>query len=317
VPGLDPEGAEDAAEREADTVESLQHGGIPATARRRIAEAEAAGGTWSSDLSVAELASLRAVGFDPLGLVMGSCVYQIGYQWGANYGSGLLRGARAGAYVETFYCEHAYAHEGMRPGYNWEHQVFEAGITEARNLAMSRLVAEAQALGAHGVVGMRVRFERTAGTAGQVDFTAIGTAVRRAGSPPLKSPFTCHLSGQQFAKLLRVGVVPAAYVMGVAAVEVDAGCTMEYQERSYVNQEIVQPTRAVQRCREIAVAHLEREAAQVGDGVVGVELAFSQHSLGIGSELFELQATGTAVRRFTDAPLPAEPLAIMRLGGAS
>jgi uncharacterized protein YbjQ (UPF0145 family) len=314
--GTDPTGAENADQREADTLHALAHGGIPATARRRIEEAEASGGTWSSDLGVAELAALRAVGFDPLGLVLGSSVYQIGYQWGAAYAqtSGVTG---RGAYSESFPCQHYGYHEGMRTGWNWEHTVFERGITEARNLAMSRLVAEASALGAHGVVGMRVRFSRPSGNAGQVEFTAVGTAVRRAGAPPLKWPFTCHLSGQEFAKLLRVGIVPAAYVIGVAAVEVDTGCTMEYQERSWNNQEIEQPTVAMQRCREIAVAHLEHEAAQVGDGVIGVEVTMSAHSLGMGSELFELQATGTAVRRFADAPLPAAPLVIMRLGGAS
>lgn len=311
--GTDPAGAEDADRREADSLDALAHGGIPATARRRIEEAEAAGGTWSSDLGVAELAALRAVGFDPVGLVMGSSVYQIGYQWGAAYAQAATG---RGAYRETFPCQHYSFHEGMRSGWNWEHTVFERGITEARNLAMSRLTAEAVALGAHGVVGMRVHFARPSGTAGQVEFTAFGTAVRRVGAPALRRPFTCHLSGQQFAKLLRVGLVPAAYVIGVAAVEVDAGCTMEYQERSWVNQEIQQPTVAMQRCREIAVAHLEHEAARVGEGVIGVEVSMSAHSLGAGSELFELQATGTAVRRFADGPLPAAPLAIMRLGGA-
>ena len=313
--GSDPEGAEDAERREADSLESLARGGIPATARRRIEEAEAAGGTWSSDRTVPELAALRGVGFDPVGLVMGSSVYQIGYQWGAAYLAS-IGGARGSVYYEQFPCVHYGYHEGMRTGYNWEHTIFESGIRQARDLAMSRLTAEAKALGAHGVVGMRVRFARPSGAAGHVEFTAVGTAVRRAGAPPLPWPFTCHLSGQEFAKLLRVGVVPAAYVMGVAAVEVFAGCTMEYQERSYANQELQQPTVAMQRCREIAVAHLEHEASLVGDGVVGVEATISAHSLGAGSELFELQATGTAVRRFAEVPFPAEPLAIMRLGGA-
>lgn len=316
MPAKDESGAEAASDaRAAASVESLQHGGIPVSARQRLQEAEATGGTWSSDLGVAELAALRAVGFDPVGLVMGSSVYQIGYQWGPSYAAS-VSATGGGVYSERFPCQHGYGHEGMRSGYNWEHRVFEAGITEARNLAMSRLTAEAVALAAHGVVGMRVRFGRPGGTAGQVEFTAIGTAVRRAGAPALPWPFTCHLSGQQFAKLLRVGYVPAAYVMGVAAVEVDAGCMMEFQERSWVNQELGQPTIALQRCREIAVAHLEHEAGRVGDGVVGVDLRIAQHHLTLGSELFEMQATGTAIRRFADEPLPAEPLAIMRLGGA-
>ena len=311
VPGT---GSQD--ERDAESLAALAQGGLPVTARKRIAEAGATGGTWGSDLSVAELAAVRAVGFEPAGLVMGSSVYQIGYQWGANAMS--LVGSGGGYwYSEQFPCLHGWGHEGSRTGYNWEHRVFEVGITTARNLAMSRLSAEAAAVGAHGVVGLRVRFERPQGTAGQVEFVAIGTAVRRRGAPVLAQPFTCHLSGQDFAKLVRSGLVPAAYVLGVGAVEVDAGCVMEYQERSYVNQEIVQPSIAIQRCREIAVSHLEHEASLVGEGVVGVEVSFTHHPLGFGSELFELQATGTAVRRFADVPPQSAPLAILRLGGGS
>jgi uncharacterized protein YbjQ (UPF0145 family) len=304
--------------RDRASAESLDHGGLPVTARKRIAESEAAGGTWGSDLSVPELAAVRGVGFDPVGLVMGSSVYQIGYQWGARAMSQLGVGpGSANWYSEQFPCVHGWGHEGSRTGYNWEHRVFEAGLVAARNLAMSRLTAEAAALDAHGVVGVRVRFERPPGVAGQVEFVAIGTAVRRAGAPKLASPFTCHLSGQDFAKLVRSGYVPAAYVLGVGAVEVDAGCTMEYQERSYVNQEIQQSSVAIQRCREIAVAHLEHETTAVGEGVVGVDVSFTRHSLGMASELFELQATGTAVRRYADVPPRAAPLAILRLGGAS
>jgi|HubBroStandDraft_1064217.scaffolds.fasta_scaffold21778_2 uncharacterized protein YbjQ (UPF0145 family) len=313
MPEEGADGGSDARDRA--SVEALDGGGLPVTARKRIAEAEATGGTWGSDLSVAELAAVRAVGFDPVGLVMGSCVYQIGYQWGANAMS--QSGGGGSWYSEQFPCIHGWGHEGSRSGYNWEHRVFENGIVQARNLAMTRLSAEATALGAHGVVGLRVRFDRPQGVAGQVEFVAIGTAVRRRGAPAIASPFTCHLSGQDFAKLLRSGYVPAAYVIGVGAVEVDAGCVMEYQERSYVNQEIYQPSIAIQRCREIAVSHLEHEAALVGEGVVGVDVSFEHHSLGYAAELFELQATGTAVRRFADVPPRDAPLAILRLGGGS
>jgi uncharacterized protein YbjQ (UPF0145 family) len=310
-----PEEIGEAAElkRDAESALALEHGGLPVTALQRIREAEESGGTWSSDLSVAELAAVRGVGFTPVGLVMGSSIYHIGYQWGPRMGMGMS--GQAGIYAKAFPCLHGYYHDGMQTGYNWEHKVFEVGITTARNLAMGRLVAEAQALGAHGVVGLRLTFSRPAGSTGNVEFVAIGTAVRRVGAPPLAMPFTCHLTGQDFAKLMRTGYVPAALVLGVAAIEVDPGCSMEFQERSYQNQELRQSTEAMQACREIAVAHLEHEASLVGDGVVGVEVAFSQHRFSGGSHLFELQATGTAVRKFADEPLPEAPLAILRLGG--
>ncbi len=311
MPGPDDNREEPEEQRDADSVRSLEAGGLPVTAVRRIREAEKTGGTWASDLSVAEHSAIRSVGFEPLGLVLGGSVYHIGFQWGSSYWSGL--GGSGNSW--SFPCRHGYYHEGQRTGWNWEHTVFEAGITTARNLAMSRLVAEATALGAHGVVGLRVEMTRPPGAAGNVDFLAVGTAVRHRGSPPLPQPFTCHLSGQDFAKLMRIGLVPAAFVLGVAAIEVDPGCGMEFQEASFVNQELSQPTHALQACREIAVAHLEHETAGCGEGVVGVEVSHSEHHLGGGSHIYELQATGTAVRRFAKVPLPDPPLAMLRLGG--
>src|ERR1700683_2973590 len=173
-----PEEIGEAAElkRDAESALALEHGGLPVTALQRLLEAEESGATWSSALSVAELAAVRGVGFTPVGLVMGSSIYHIGYQWGPRMGMGMS--GQAGIYAKAFPCLHGYYHDGMQTGYNWEHKVFEVGITTARNLAMGRLVAEAQALGAHGVVGLRLTFSRPAGSTGNVEFVAIGTAVR-------------------------------------------------------------------------------------------------------------------------------------------
>jgi hypothetical protein len=234
MPGPDQSLEEPEQERDAESVAALDRGGLPVTATRRIAEAEAAGGTWSSDLSVDELAAVRAVGFDPVGLVLGGSVYHVAAQWGQSWNyappsQGPSVSGR-GAYWASFPCPHGWGyHDDMRTGYNWEHTVFEHGLVTARDLAMSRMLAEAQALGAHGVVGVRVTFSRPGGSAGTLDFTAVGTAIRRAGAAPVPYPFTCHLSGQDFAKLMRIGFVPAALVLGVAAVEVDPGCGMEWQ----------------------------------------------------------------------------------------
>jgi len=53
-------------------------------------------------------------------------------------------------------------------------------------------------------------------TAATVEFTVVGTAGRASGCPPLPRPFTTGLSGPDFAKLLRVGWVPAGIVLGIS-----------------------------------------------------------------------------------------------------
>ncbi len=291
------------------SIEALEGGGLPVSARDRLADAERSGAAWTSDLSVGELAAVRGAGFTPLGLVMGSSVYQIGAQWGYRYYA-----SYGGGYSSVWYCPHGYTHEEMRTGYNWEHTMHERGMVAARDLAMSRLGLEAQALGAHGVAGVRLKLDRSQGLAGLIEFSAVGTAVHRVGAPPLGFPFTSHLSGQELGKLMATGYVPCSLVMGLCAIEVDPGCGTEWRMGSWSNTELPQLSEAAKSCREIAVQRLEGEASRVGaDGVIGVSVDFSIHELPYEAKLLELLAIGTAVRRFSAAPLPEPPLAMMRL----
>jgi uncharacterized protein YbjQ (UPF0145 family) len=291
------------------SIEALEGGGLPVSARDRLADAERAGAAWTSDLSVAELAAVRGAGFTPLGLVMGSSVYHVGAQWGYQYYA-----SYGGGYSSVWYCPHGYQHEEMRTGYNWEHTMHERGMVAARDLAMSRLGMEAQALGAHGVAGVRLKLARSQGLAGLIEFTAVGTAIHRVGAPSLGFPFTSQLSGQDLGKLMATGYVPCALVMGLCAIEVDPGCGTEWRMGSWSNAELPQLSDAAKSCREIAVQRLEGEASRVGaDGVIGVSVDFSIHELPYEAKLLELLAIGTAVRRFSAAPLPEPPLAMMRL----
>src|SRR5215470_7228666 len=57
--------------------------GIPAHARERLASGRGEAGhrsLFTSDLSVNEFLLVREAGFDPLGLVIGSSIYHIGWQ---------------------------------------------------------------------------------------------------------------------------------------------------------------------------------------------------------------------------------------------
>ena len=82
-------------------------------------------GLFTSDLSVNEFLLVREAGFDPVGLVVGSSIYHIGYQqasWKQNQEMGVLTQA----------------------------------MYHARELAMTRMEEEADELGADGIVGVRL-----------------------------------------------------------------------------------------------------------------------------------------------------------------
>jgi hypothetical protein len=69
-------------------------------------------------------------------------------------------------------------------------------------------------LGGHGVVGMRL--SQGLFSFGGLEFTAIGTAVRAPGAAYAQEPFTCDLSGQDFAKLIMAGWAPAGPALGIS-----------------------------------------------------------------------------------------------------
>ena len=100
---------------------------LPAHARERLADMRARR-LFTSDLSVNEFLLVKEAGFDPLGLVMGSSIYQIAPQLPS-----LSRDS---------------------PGCELEEMT--QALYHARELAMNRMEEEAEALGADGIVGMRL-----------------------------------------------------------------------------------------------------------------------------------------------------------------
>jgi uncharacterized protein YbjQ (UPF0145 family) len=100
---------------------------LPKHARERIAEMRAKK-LFTSDLSVSEFLLVKEAGFDPLGLVMGSSIYQIA--------PNIPRLPQDQPGCELY--------EMTRSLYH------------ARELAMNRMEEEADALGADGIVGVRL-----------------------------------------------------------------------------------------------------------------------------------------------------------------
>jgi uncharacterized protein YbjQ (UPF0145 family) len=303
---------------------------LPEAARSRLESTAAKGGSWTSDLSVAELSAVRRVGFRPVGMVVGMSVYQIAVQgigpayfglpaggWGSLGAQGMGAGwSPAGfrGHFKGYPCTHAVYGLGHGYGVNYEDLYYEQALDETFRLAHDRLKAEATALGAHGVVGLRHTLSdlQVASSAPVVELKMVGTAISRPTADPLHEPFTSHLSGQDFAKLLDTGRVPAGLVFGTGAVRSSGGCVGMSSATTWSGSEFVQRSEAVQQAQRIAVDALEDQAQAVGDQVIGVDVSLSIRE-GQEAAMVSMRAIGTAVRRFRAHEEDAVPRVLLRL----
>jgi uncharacterized protein YbjQ (UPF0145 family) len=225
---------------------------------------------FTSDLSVAEYVLLGEAGFEPLAFVVGSSIYHVGLQVG-------------------------------RWSQNQELQVLTQAMYSARELAMARMQAEADHLGADGIVGVQLRMQMYAWGQDVLEFVATGTAVRAlAGTGAHRAPdgraFTSDLSAQDFFRLLAGGAVPVAFVLGTCVYHIAHQSVMQTLRQTGQNQEMIQFTQGIYEARELALARMQAEATQVGSsGIVGVSVDVSNHVW--GEHATEFLATGTAVRR--------------------
>jgi uncharacterized protein YbjQ (UPF0145 family) len=246
----------------------------PQAADSRLAHTAGAdlSGVFTSDLSVSEYVLLGEAGFEPLGFVVGSSIYHLGLQVG-------------------------------RWSQNQELQVLTQAMYNARELAMARMRAEADHLGADGIVGVQLRMQRYVWGQDVLEFIATGTAARALGSggtgahrAPDGRAFTSDLSAQDFFRLVAAGAVPVAFVLGTCVYHIAHQSVMQSLRQAGRNQEMVIFTQGIYEARELALARMQAEAAQAGSsGIVGVDVAVNNHVW--GEHATEFLATGTAIRR--------------------
>ena len=240
--------------------------GVPEHGRERL-ERMRARSLFTSDLSVNEFLLVRAAGFEPLGLVVGTSIYHIGFQMGAW-------------------------------NRNQEMDVLTQAMYHARELAMTRMEEEADQLGADGIVAVRLEVSRRAWGNDLAEFVAIGTAVRhREGElhrAPNGRPFTSDLSGQDFYTLLSAGYRPVGMVMGTCVYHVAHQGLRTWMRRVGRNVEMPNFTQALYDARELAMERMQAEAeALEAEGVVGVQLVEGNH--GWSAHVLEYFSVGTAV----------------------
>ena len=286
---------------------------LPEAARARMASIRSSG-TWGSALTTDEFAAIRGAGFEPVGQVFGAAVYgagDTGYRC-----PGPWRPSGAGAQARP-------ATQVSGQGGAGSFGPLVQAMYAARHAAIDRMTAECAELGGHGVVG--VRLSRGSFRFGGAEFTAIGTAVRAPGAAPGPlTPFTSDLSGQDFAKLLTTGWVPAGLVLGISIGSRHDDRTTTRQARwTSGNAEVAGWTELVSSSRHDARIQLESDVRRLGaEGVViaGMSMQVSvrdcPETVGRRDHVVEATLIGTAIARFAPAgrPRSGPALAIMSLG---
>ncbi len=109
------------------------------------------GRPFTSDLSGQDFWTLLRTGHRPVGMVMGSCVYHVAHR-------GMLKSI-------------------AQTGRNVELENFTQALYDARELAMERMQAEAQALSAEGIVGVNLKESSHGWGSHTIEFFAVGTAI--------------------------------------------------------------------------------------------------------------------------------------------
>src|SRR5579871_3605690 len=130
---------------------------LPEHAGERLREMRAGKPYFTSDLTVSEFLLVKEAGFEPLGLVIGTSIYHIGFQF-------------------------------ARIRQNMEMDVLTQAMYHARELAMQRMEQEATIVGADCGGGVRLVVGQYSWGTSLAEFKAIGTAVKSRSGEAFRGP---------------------------------------------------------------------------------------------------------------------------------
>lgn len=286
----------------------LEAGGIPLSAQRRLSELRQDGGAFTSDLSVADFALCHRLGVKPLSQVMGSSIYQVGYQPTEIWSMGSRVGGGGVAMTEL--------------------RTISQAWNEARDRAFGRLREEAECVGAAAVVGVDVRsgtanWAETGGY-GAVEYIVNGTAVRREGHRSGHPPVLTELSVADYSKLVDAGVEPVGMVAWTSVFFVSWVYNLlmgsSFGGGPMQNFELTDVTQCFYTAREQVMGRIGAQAQALGaSGIVGVRVRHTTRSQTVGGGgrersglVVSFSAIGTAVRedRASAHRAPAPMMAI-------
>ncbi|MEA9985057.1 hypothetical protein D4765_08640 [Subtercola vilae] len=246
--------------------------GLPPAAHERIAR-QKAGSTAGSLLSAPAAASVHSAGLIPVGEVFGCVVMNLGWTGGGCswWNTGGFGMASMGMVTPVTTSGAGGKYGSFAPYVN----AFERGWYGS----LKRMMTEAVALGAHGVLGVRIVRRQLEGSSWE--FSALGTAVRSID--PSLSPiprtaadaWSTNLSGEDCAAAILSGYIPREIVLGVSISTKHEDWQLRQQRSSWVNGEVTGMTELIQAARHESRERLAARATHMGSA----ELAVTSMSL--------------------------------------
>jgi uncharacterized protein YbjQ (UPF0145 family) len=247
-----------------------------------------------SELSVTEFVALSRIGFAPCGLVVGSCVTSAGSQYDWTVKTGEIAG-------------------------------LSQALRDARRVAVERMRQQAKALGAEGVVDVRLDVEHHVwrGARQVAKCVVYGTAIRHDAhnaprslehAPSLKlangAPFDSDLTTSDFVTLLTAGYRPVTVAMGNCVYGLDPRTLRNHRGK---DEELPEYTQAFFDARESAMQRLQDDlfkhwppgTPDTPVGIVGMTVSESTYGgqVSSGPPIVEFTALGTAIARLA----PGDP----------
>lgn len=236
------------------------------------------GAAFSTAADGQELFCQLDAGFHPIKFVFGNVAYSIGLKGGVMGGLRSLGRGEVHEYSEIFY--------------------------KTRHLALERIVAEARAVSANAVVGIRtsiIPFQ------GMQEMVMIGTASRHAALPKTRDGeiVTSDLTNEEMWNVIKMGFMPVQLVLGVSVYSLGVIGGIAAFIKSFTRGEIGPLTTLIYEARANALLQVKRQAEACGaDDVLGVTTYVYQ----LGGGMIEFLVIGTAVRKMAGLKTASEQL---------
>lgn len=228
-----------------------------------------------------ELWCQEDAGYAPVAFVMGNVAYSIGVGRGITGAFKQLQKGEVKQYSDIF--------------------------THTRNLALQRIVGEAQSVGANAVVGIKTSILPFGGT-GVQEMLMVGTAARHDMSDAHFARMgvtTSDMTAEETWNLAKIGYSPLMLVLGTSVYSMGFVGGLMASFKNYVKGEISELTELIYAAREESLGKVRAQASSIGaDDVVGVKT----YIYDLGGGLIEFLAIGTAVKKTDSAKTTTDML---------
>jgi uncharacterized protein YbjQ (UPF0145 family) len=253
------------------------------------AQGATSGTPFTTSADAQELFCQWDAGYAPLSFVFGNVAYSIGI------GKSLLGELRQLAKGEV--------------------KQYSEIFNTTRNLALQRIMQEAQNKGANSVVGIRTTI-LPIGVSGVQEMVMIGTASYNQEVSSIASSvggiITSDLTAEETWNIAKLGYAPMKLVLGTSVYSLGVAGGIKAAFRNLVKGEQKELTQMIYGAREESLKKIQEQAEAINaDDVLGIKT----YIYNVGNDVIEFLAIGTAVKRVDGITTRSEqlpPQAIIR-----